>query len=164
MATPCAPDNAVAKKILDHCAANFDANQGDCNKFLKAALADFLVIGYFDGLDADEIVGKMRQPGEGWTTSRKIDVAISSAKGGNVVIAGMTSVALGESHGHVAVVVGCDGQTSGQTIVPLGYAGSLGNPGARLDGGRLSGTFSAKMVRSEQLNYYFKPPDRIPDD
>jgi len=62
----------------------------------------------------------------------------------------------------VAVVVGCDGQPSGDTIVPLGYAGSLGNPAAELDGGRLSGTFAATLVRSEGLDYYFKAPDRVP--
>ena len=72
----------------------------------------------------------------------------------------MTSAALGQSNGHVAVVVGCEGQPSGGTIVPLGYAGSLDNPAARLVGGRLSGTFAAAMVRSEQLDYYFRPPQR----
>ena len=162
MTVPCKPDNAVAKQIIDNCEANFAANSDDCNKFLKAALGGFLTAGYLDGLDADGIVGKLKNPAEGWVTTREIDVAISMAKSGNIVVAGMTSIALGEAHGHVAVVVGCDGQSSGTTAVPLGYAGSLGNPAARLDGGRLSGTFAAKLVRSGELDYYYKLPDRTP--
>ena len=74
----------------------------------------------------------------------------------------MTSAALGQHHGHVAVVVGCDGQVSGAVTVPVGYAGSIENPAAQLDGGRISGTFAETMVRSEALDYYFKPPDRQP--
>jgi hypothetical protein len=160
MAVPCVPDDAVAKQIIASCDANFAANADDCNKFLKAALGDFLTPGYLDGLDADGILSKLKDPTEGWTTSRAIATAISMAQSGNVVIAGMRSIALGQTHGHVAVVVGCDGQRSGDTIVPLGYAGSLGNPRARLDGGRLSGTFT--LVRSEGLDYYYRAPDRTP--
>jgi hypothetical protein len=162
MAGPCVPDNAVARRIIDSCDENFAANSDDCNKFLKAALGDFLMPGYLDGLDADGIVSKLKDPAEGWTTSRVIATAISMAKSGNIVVAGMTSTALGQRHGHVALVVGCDGEPSGETIVPLGYAGSLGNPGARLRGGRLSGTFAATLVRSEGLDYYCRAPDRTP--
>jgi hypothetical protein len=42
MADSCVPDNKVAKLILASCAAAFAANSDDCNKFLKAALSDFL--------------------------------------------------------------------------------------------------------------------------
>jgi hypothetical protein len=163
MVLPCVPDNSVARQILDSCAAVFAGNSDDCNKFLKAALLDFLAVGYLDGLDADGIVGKLQNPGQGWTRSRDIGTAIAQAKSGNLVVAGMTSASLGQHHGHVAVVVGCDGQVSGETIVPVGYAGALDNPTARLDGGRLSGTFAAALVRSEGLDYYFKAPDRTPD-
>ena len=160
MPAPCTPPNAVAQQIIASCEAAFPAHRGDCNQFVKAALGPFLVDGYFGVLDADGIVGKLKQSGEGWTCSRKIDDAIGAAKAGNVVIAGMTSAALSQQHGHVAVVVGCDGQVSGDVAVPVGYAGSLENPAAQLDGGRLSGTFAATMVRSEALDYYFKPAAR----
>jgi hypothetical protein len=160
MAVPCVPDNVVAKQILDSCAAQFAQNRGDCNQFLKAALGGFLVAGYLDGLNADGIVGKLQDPGEGWTASRDIPTAIAMAKAGNLVVAGMTSAALQQHHGHVAVVVGCDGQASGDTTVPIGYAGSLENPSAQLEGGRLSGTFAAAMVRAGELDYYCKAPDR----
>ena len=162
MPVPCTPADEVARAIIESCAAKFAANCDDCNKFLKAALSEFLAEGYLDGLNADAIVNKLKSDGGGWGTSRSIATAIAQAKAGKVVVAGMTSAALGQSHGHVAVVVGCDGRPSGETIVPLGYAGSLGNPAARLDGGRLSGTFEATMVRSEKLDYYFKAPDRMP--
>jgi len=162
MPVPCTPAAAVAKAIIASCDAQFAANCDDCNKFLKAALSDFLVEGYLEGLNADAIVTKLKSDGEGWGTSRSIAAAIAQAKAGKVVVAGMTSAALGQKHGHVAVVVGCDGKPSGEAIVPLGYAGSLDNPAARLDGGRLSGTFEATMVRSEKLDYYFKAPDRTP--
>ena len=162
MAGPCEPTDAVARKILASCVANFANNCDDCNKFLKAALSDFLAEGYLDNLNADGIVGKLQSSDEGWETSREIDTAIAKAKSGHLVVAGMTSAALGQHHGHVAVVVGCDGQVVGGITVPVGYAGSLGNPAARLEGGRLSQTFAASLVRSEGLDYYFKAPDRTP--
>jgi hypothetical protein len=161
MTVPCVPNDPVANQILQSCAANFAANNDDCNRFLKAALLQFLETGYLDGLNADAIVGKLRAGGSGWTATRSIGNAISQAKTGNIVVAGMTSADLHDSHGHVAVVVGCDGQVSGDTIVPMGYAGSLSAAG-RLEGGRLSGTFAASLVRSEGLDYYIRPPDRTP--
>jgi hypothetical protein len=162
MPEPCQPDDALAGKILSSCAVNFVANSDDCNKFLKAALADFLPEGYLDNLNADEIVAKMRSAAGGWETSRAIDIAIAKAKAGNVVVAGMTAAALRQHHGHVAVVVGCEGEVVGGTTIPVGYAGSLGNPAARLEGGRLSQTFAASLVRSGGLDYYFRPADRVP--
>jgi hypothetical protein len=162
MALPCIPDDAVAKQIIDSCAAAFAENSGDCNKFLKAALLEFLVAGYLDNLDADGIVGKLQSQGQGWTRSRDIGTAITKAKSGNVVVAGMTSTSLGQHHGHVAVVVGCDGQPSGGTIVPVGYAGSLESAEARIEGAKLSWTFAATLVQSQELDYYFKAPDRTP--
>jgi len=162
MPAPCIPPNIVAKQIIDSCEASFPAHRGDCNQFVKAALGPFLVVDYFGALNADGIVGKLKQASEGWTCSRKIADAIAMAKAGHVVIAGMTSIALGQHHGHVAVVVGCDGQASGEVTVPVGYAGSIENPATQIDGARLSGTVAATMVRSEGLDYYFKPPDRVP--
>ncbi len=162
MADSCVPDNKVAKLILASCAAAFAANSDDCNKFLKAALSDFLSEGYLNNLIADDIVGKLRRESEGWKTSRKIDTAIAMAKSGNMVVAGMTSEALGQHHGHLAVVVGCNALNTGSGPVPVGYAGALGNPPARIAGDRMSLTFEAHLVHSEGLDYYFKPPDRTP--
>jgi hypothetical protein len=155
MPVPCTPANTTALNITQSCDNTWAANNDDCNKFVKAALGSFLAAAYFDGLNADGIVGKMKTAAEGWTMTTAIADAIGGAKDGKVVIAGMTSAELGDTHGHLAVVVGCDGQVSGTVTVPVGYAGAL-NPIARLDGGRLSGTFQAEMVRSEGINYFIK--------
>ena len=159
MPAPCNPDNPVAAQIIASCEASFPAKRGDCNQFLKAALAPFLPTAYFGDLNADGIVALLQAPGSGWTQTREIATVIAAAQAGNVVVAGMNSTALGAAHGHVAVVVGCDGQASGTAIVPIGYAGSLGNPAAQIAGARLSGTFPASMVRSQGLDYFIRPAE-----
>ncbi len=162
MPVPCNPDNPVAAQIIASCEASFPATRGDCNQFLKAALAPFLPPGYFGDRNADGIVAMLQAPDSGWIWTCAIAEAITAAKAGDLVVAGMNSTALGAAHGHVAVAVGCDGQASGSTIVPIGYAGSLGNPAAQIAGARLSGTFPASMVRSEGLDYYIRPPQASP--
>jgi hypothetical protein len=157
MTAPCNPDNPVAAQIIAHCESSFPAKRGDCNQFLKAALAPFLPAAYFGDLNADGIVTMLQATGSGWTQTRAIVEAITAAQAGSVVVAGMNSTVLGAAHGHVAVVVGCAGQASGATIVPIGYAGSLENPAAQIAGARLSGTFPASMVRSQGLDYYIRP-------
>lgn len=159
MTAPCNPDNQIAAHIIASCEASFPAYRGDCNQFLKAALAPFLPPAYFGDLNADGIVAMLLAPGSGWTQTREIAAAIAAAQAGSLVVAGMNSTALGAAHGHVAVVVGCDGEASGTTIVPIGYAGSLGNPAAQIAGARLSGTFPAAMVRSQGLDYYIRPAE-----
>jgi len=156
MPVPCNPDNQVAAQIIASCEASFPANRGDCNHFLKAALAPFLPTAYFGNLKADAIVAKLQATGSGWSQTRAISQAIIAAKAGSLVIAGMTSTTRGAAHGHVAVVVGCDGQAHGKTTVPIGYAGSLGNTSAQICGAKLSGTFPAALVQSEGLDYYIR--------
>lgn len=156
----CTPANATAQKLLASCATSYAGSNIDCNVFVKAACGDFVTDGFFDGLDADGIVNKLESTA-GWKKTLKIGEAIAAAKIGKVVIAGMTSSDLGDAHGHLAVVVGCDGQTSGTVTVPVGYAGSL-KPSARLNGGRLTGTFNAQTVREEKLPYYTRAAERIP--
>jgi hypothetical protein len=161
MPIPCTPTDPMALKIIQACDAAYPANNTDCNQFVKAALTGFVDDGYFDGLNADAIVGKLKDPGEGWATATAIATAIMLAKAGNMVIAGMTSTELGDTNGHLAVVVGCDGQVStsddgsSSATVPIAYAGSLHAPW-RIAGARLSGTFKGAMVRAEQINYYSK--------
>lgn len=154
MTLPCMPTQPIAQAIVKACELAWPANNDDCNKFVKAALADFLAAGYFDGLNADAMVGKMKQAAEAWILTTSIAAAIVGAKAGKVVIAGMTSEELGQKYGHLAIVVGCDGQHSGAVSVPVGYAGSLHNESARLNGGRLSGTFLATTVQEEGINYF----------
>jgi hypothetical protein len=156
MPLPCNPANAVANQILQSCDAVFAANQGDCNQFLKTASAPFLPAGYFGALNADGIVALLQDPAKDWVNTRDIATAIARAQAGDLVVAAMNSAALGSDHGHLAIVVGCPGQASGGTIVPICYAGSLGNPAAQIAGARLSGTFPATMVRAQGIDYYIK--------
>jgi hypothetical protein len=162
IAPPCTPSNSIAQQILASCAACFARSNLDCNVFVKAACEEFLVAGYLDGLNADGIVTKFAAASSDWGKTVKITEAISLAKAGKVVIAGMTANELGQDHGHLAVVVGCNGQMSGNVTVPVGYAGSVAS-GARLNGGRLSGTFNAQTVRDENLSYYYRDAQRIPE-
>jgi hypothetical protein len=159
MTVPCTPANVVAMKVIACCEAAFPANRGDCGQFLKAAIGGFLTDGYLDVGDADAIVGKLKSE---WTPTRDIPTAIAAAQSGQLVVAGMTAAELGQHHGHVAVVVGCDGQVSGSVRVPIGYAGSLGNPAAQIAGARLSGTFLASMVQDQEIDYFLRTPDRVP--
>lgn len=163
----CEPDNATARQIIAQCVTQFPSNNTDCNQFLKAVARPYFGDGVFGGLNADEIVAQVTKAGSGWVTSKQIPDAISAAKNGQFVGAGMTSADLqpynpGTEHGHLAVVIGCDGQLSGTTIVPIGYAGSLGNPAARIAGARLSGTFPALAVRSQQVTYFYRTPTQAP--
>jgi hypothetical protein len=161
MPIPCTPADPMALRIINACDAAYPTNNADCNKFVKAALKEFVDDGYFEGLNADGIVSKLRDPGESWSMTTVIATAIMLAKAGSIVVAGMTSAELGDTHGHLAVIVGCDGQLSSSAdgsssaTVPIAYAGSL-NAAARIAGKRLSGTFKAQMVRAEQINYYCK--------
>lgn len=156
MPLPCNPANTGANQILQSCDAAFAANRGDCNQFLKAASAPFLPANYFGVLDADGIVTLLQDPANGWGGTRDIATAIAQAQAGDLVVAAMNSAVLGSDHGHLAIVVGCSGHASGGTIVPIGYAGSLGNPAAQIAGARLSGTFPATMVRESGIDYYIK--------
>jgi hypothetical protein len=156
MALPCTPANITARNIAQSCENAWPTNNDDCNKFVKAALGGFLGAGYFDGMNADAIVAKMKTASEGWKMTTVIADAIDGAKAGNVVIAGMTAAELSDTNGHLAVVVGCDGAVSGTVPVPQGYAGSL-TARARLDGGRLSGTFLPESVQDGKINYFIKP-------
>jgi len=155
---PCTPTNPTALQILNNCEAAFPANRTDCNHFVKAAMKNVLPNNYFDGLNADGIVAKLNDPAEGWTKTTSITQAITDAKNGCVVIAGMTSNELNQAHGHLAIAVGCNGGPSGPTgtIVPHAYAGSIGSEIARIAGKTLSWTFAAEAVRNEEINYYIK--------
>jgi hypothetical protein len=58
--------------------------------------------------------------------------------------------------------VGCDGQTSGNVNVPIGYAGSISSS-AIISGARLSGTFPAAKVRNEEVTYFYREPTQKPE-
>ena len=150
-------------EILSECALAFAANSDDCNKYLKAVCAAFFEPDLFSGpsMNADAIVAQMRGSADWTSLATDHASAIAAAKAGQVVVAGMTSGELGDSHGHLAVVVGDDGQLSGTVVVPICYAGAL-NPAARVQRKRVSETFPALMARTSKISYFARGVEMLP--
>lgn len=150
-------------QIIAQCAIAFEANSDDCNKYLKAVAALFFEPDLFTGpgMNADAIVAELRQS-EDWTQlGTSHDAAIQEAQAGEFVIGGMASNELSSAHGHVAVIVGDEGQRSGTIVVPICYAGSL-NPSARVERRRVSETFGAKPARESRISYFSRQLQTIP--
>ncbi len=150
-------------EIIAECALEFDANSDDCNKFLKAVAATFFEPDLFTGPDmnADAIIEELRASTDWTSLDTSHSDAIKHAKDGQFVVAGMTSGELASKHGHLAVVVGDDGQKSGTVTVPICYAGSL-NASARVQRKRVSETFPAKQARDSKISYFAREPQTIP--
>jgi hypothetical protein len=150
-------------EILAECALAFSANSDDCNKYLKAVSAPFFDSAPFAAPDmnADAIVHLLRTSGEWTLLGTSHEQAIDNAKAGLFVIAGMTSTDLRSTHGHLAVVVGDDGELSGLVRVPICYAGSL-NPAARVQRKRVSETFGAQAARSSEIGYFARSVQTAP--
>ena len=153
----------AAEKIIASCKSVFQAKQDDCNGFLAAVANLYFQCTGFDYDDADGVLRHVMNPDNGWTDQQKDPQnAILAAKSGNFVIAGMRSTDFtpARNHGHLAIVVGLDGQRSGKVIVPLCYAGSLRGPAAY--GKRISMTFRASDAQNGNIFYFSKFPDIEP--
>lgn len=152
---------ARAEKIIAKCIEAYPAHRGDCVDFVAEVLRHFLDQPGFDAaVLADEVVRRLRAAGSPWKRSYDIARAIAAAKAGDLVLAGLGSRELGAAHGHLALVIGIDGQRSGSVIVPMAYAGSIGR--GAIAGMRLSGSFPAALVRSAQVEYFIRTPDTEP--
>lgn len=154
---------SAKEQILAECAIAFGANSDDCNKFVKAIGSVFFEPDLFTGpnMNADAIVSEMRTAPTWSKLGQTHTSAIRDAKEGLFVIAGMTSTELGSLHGHLAIVVGDDGQNSGNVLVPICYAGSL-NPSARVQRKRVSETFGSTMARESKISYFSRLPQTLP--
>lgn len=153
--------NATAEKIIAKCREVFPAQKHDCVDFAAAVLVHFLRQPGFDAsVLADEVVRRLRKAGSPWRRTFLMAEAIAAAKAGELVLAGLDSTELGAAHGHLAVVIGVDGQLSGQVIVPMAYAGSIS--GSAIAHQRLSGTFNANLVRQQRVEYFIQRPDIAP--
>lgn len=154
---------SINEQIINACEMKFNNSfNTDCNKYIKAVSESFFDPGLLDGLNADGIIDFLSNEGNGWANlGKNHTLAIIDAKANKFVIAGMKSLELNDDHGHLAVVVGLDGQASGTVIVPICYAGSL-NPSARVSKKRVSETFNATFARESKISYFSKAPDRIP--
>jgi hypothetical protein len=155
--------NATADKILAQCATEWPASKTDCNQFVKAVAAYFFEPDLFTGagMNADAIIGEMRTQATWTKLGTTHTSAISDAKAGKFVVAGMTSTEIGDTHGHLAVVVGDDGQNSGTVLVPICYAGSLSANG-RVARKRVSETFRADDARESRISYFSRKVDTVP--
>ncbi len=162
MANSCVPDNKVAKLILASCAAAFAANSDDCNKFLKAALSDFLSEGYLNNLIADDIVGKLRRKSEGWKTSQQDRHGDRDGKIGEHG-RGRDNI---RSARAASRTPRCRRRMQRPEHRQRSCAGRLcrgaGNPPRAHRRRQDVADVEAHLVHSEGLDYYFKPPDRTP--
>jgi hypothetical protein len=150
-------------EILAECALAFSANSDDCNKYVKAVAGPFFDPDLFTGpgMNADAIVALVRASKD-WTSLGTVhDQAIAKAKAGQFVVAGMTSAELNSTNGHIAIVVGDDGQLSGSVRVPICYAGSL-NAAARVQRKRVSETFGAQVARDGKISYFSHDVQTLP--
>jgi hypothetical protein len=118
--------------IIDICEANWDANKGDCNHFVKA-VADALGVTLFSPGDNAELSYKLGNA-SGWSlipSTPDLSTVEADASTGQFIIAGLKSSDFNppRNNGHVVVVVkGDDGAHPG---FPLAYWGKLGGVGAK---------------------------------
>jgi hypothetical protein len=154
---------SISEQVIAQCAIEFKSNSDDCNKFVKAVCAAFFEPDLFTGPDmnANAIVEELRSSGDWMSVGTSHAGAIKAAQDEKIVIAGMTSAELGSNHGHLAIVVGDPGQTSGNVIVPICYAGSL-NPAARVERERVSATFGATVARESRISYFSRAAQIVP--
>ncbi len=148
----------TAQKIIERCKALHPNTKTDCKNFLNAVAAEFFGEGFAG--QADDIVLHLRDTKNGWKTTRKRTEAIAQAKAGMFVIAGATSKEMStpqdrHDHGHVAIVVDLPPEMPN---TPMAFAGSKDSESLRIAGRKISLTFRATMVHSEQLDYFYKKP------
>lgn len=154
---------------MSNCANSISRPNMDCNCFLKnAARGFFSATQAFDDptKDADAIVGILADASNGWTeipdsdgagTQRTADAIAAFNTDNKVVIAGMTSDALGQNHGHLALVVaGTTNAGSAKLVVPNCTAGSA-NAGARVKDKGVNFSFGADVPRN--IRYFCRLPD-----
>lgn len=119
--------NEIAEKIVDACNSNYDANKGNCNKFVMAVASEFNVT--LSGL-ADDIVDQIQT--DGWIKLNDGIDAKNKADEGLFVVAGLKAADTIPKavHGHVVVVLsGPLAQDKYPTAMWGSLAGILPSPG-----------------------------------
>jgi hypothetical protein len=145
----------VAADVIKVCEQVWSDSQTDGNAFVKAVAGGFNVA--FTG-QADDIMEQIKGPD--WTSHDNDGIAASNAaKSGRLVIGGMTSADLGQSRGHVVVVVAPTGPLA-HGKYPYAYWGSL-NPKIRPDGGAgKTINYSFDSDHQDQVFYASREIDR----
>jgi hypothetical protein len=155
-----------------NCASGIARPNRDCNCFLKnAARSFFSGTQAFDNAskNADQIIGLLADSSNGWTeiantggdgAQRTADAIAAFNDDHKVVIAGMTSDELGDTNGHLALVVsGTETAGSAKLDVPKCTAGSK-NDTARVKDKGVNWSFGKTKVR--QVRYFWRVPDVSP--
>ena len=144
--------NPNARRVIDACEPNFEANQGDCNKFLKA-VSNSLGSNIPQDQDANGIV-EFLDAGNGWTKLADGDghAAKQMADAGNFVVAGLrgSEHADHRAHGHVSVIVSAALDPNGY---PIGYWGSI-SPGVARKYTSIRKAW--QQLDADKLHYYWK--------
>lgn len=141
---PSAALNPDSQRIIAKCEEVFEANQSDCNKFVKAVAQGLGIQEIPADADADAILNFLKDA-SGWSKLTPGDdgAAKAAADQGQFVIGGLASGDLREDHGHVVVVVAGPLDPAHHRY-PSAYWGKLGGVGAR----------------DKTINYAFKAPQR----
>jgi hypothetical protein len=157
---------------MSNCAANISQPNQDCNCFLKnAARGFFSSVQAFDDANklADDIIGILADSSNGWTeiadssgdgVQRTADAIAAFGTSNKIVIAGMTSGELGDTKGHLALVVkGTETAGSANLVVPKCTAGSIKAAGRVKDRG-VNWSFGKTMPKN--VRYFTRAPDTSP--
>ena len=115
-----------AEKIIAKCELAYPLYSGDCVDFAADVLKHFFTLPDFDGNVLADSVVKNLLASPAWTQTRSIAEAITAAKAGNFVIAGLRAADLGSANGHLAIVAGLDGQLSTGNFVNAGASRHVG--------------------------------------
>lgn len=129
-----------AKKVIDTCQDVFDNTSGaksDCNKFVKAACSKLSINPFAAGDDADAITKNIRdatwRTANGWSgLDQDPKKAKAAADAGDLVIGGATGSDLGQTHGHVVVVVSSEKLWKDYPYGSWGTLGGTGQTNAKL--------------------------------
>lgn len=153
---------------MSNCAAGATRPSDDCNCFLKnAARGFFSATEAFDDatLKVDAIIKILSKAANGWTEipnaggdgkQRTADAITAFNTDQKVVIAAMTSAALGDPNGHIALVVaGTESAGTARLTVPKCTAGSIGTAAVKDKG--VNWSFGASMPA--KIQYFWKLPD-----
>jgi hypothetical protein len=156
---------------MSNCAVGTPQPNRDCNCFLKnAARGFFSSVQAFDDASkvADDIIGILADSSNGWTeiadsggdgTQRTADAISAFNIDRKIVIAGMTSGELGDTNGHLALVVkGTETAGSANLVVPKCTAGSV-NSTARVKDRGVNWSFGKTMPR--KVRYFWRIPDTL---
>jgi hypothetical protein len=130
----------AAQKVIDACQDVFDNSRGaksDCNKFVKAVCAKLANNPFAAGDNADAITNKIRdatwRKANGWDgLNQDAKKAKAAADAGELVIGGTTGADIGQTHGHVVVVVSSEALWKNHPYASWGKLGGTGKTKAKM--------------------------------